>query len=62
MLVSKEIDMTVKKKSNPRVPFSGEIDLENLEWILAVMNKEQRNGKSDALRLILRRDKERESK
>ena len=54
--------MTVKKKSNPRVPFSGEIDLENLEWILAVMNKEQRNGKSDALRLILRRDKERESK
>ena len=54
--------MTVKKKANPRVPFSGEIDLENLEWILAVMNKEQRNGKSDALRLILRRDKERESK
>lgn len=50
--------MTDKKKKT-LVRLSAAIWLENMEWIGQVMSKENRN-KSDALRLILRRDKERE--
>lgn len=51
--------MTDKKKKT-LVRLSAAVWLENMEWIAQVMSKENRN-KSDALRLILRRDKERES-
>lgn len=54
-------NMATKQTSKTLVRLSAAVWLENMEWIAQVMSKENRN-KSDALRLILRRDEERESK